>query len=129
MIQRLLTQPRQATLPGQSNQPPGQTIGGGIAGVASTADEDGIKIYNEHSNYKEWEFLYDFTKDKGPVGAQGGPPNGTPASELGTPAGQQPGQPGQPVQNSPFGQQPGGGFPSPGMGSPGMGSPMQPPRR
>jgi hypothetical protein len=120
-------------MPGQGGSAPGQTIGGGIAGVASTADEDGIKIYNDHSNYKEWEFLYDYTKDKGPVGAQAGPP-GTPASDLGTPAGQQAGQTGQPgqpgqsglpgSQTSPFGQSPGGGFPSPGMGSP-MPTPRQ----
>jgi hypothetical protein len=40
-----------------------QTIGGGIAGVASKRDQDGIKVYRDRKSYKEWEFLYDITKD------------------------------------------------------------------
>jgi hypothetical protein len=127
MIQDLLTRPRQATMPGQANQQPGgQMIGGGIAGVASTADEDGIKLYNDHQNYKEWEFLYDYTKDKGPVGAQTGA-NGTPAADLGT----KPGQTGPNPSNGPGGPQT-SPFNSPqqgGFASPGMGTPMQTPRQ
>jgi hypothetical protein len=117
MIQKLLTQPRPGGAAGQAAQPQmGQTIGGGIAGVASTADEDGIKVYNDHTNYKEWEFIYDYTKDKGPVGAQTGA-NGTPAADLGTAPGAQPGQtpgtaPNQPG-TSPFGTQQPGGFGQP----------------
>ena len=54
----------------------GQTIGGGIAGVASTAESEGIKIYNERSKYNEWEFVYDFRKEQarqmaGQMGATG----------------------------------------------------------
>lgn len=41
----------------------GQTIGAGIAGVATKAEGEGIKLYNERSAYKEWEFIYDLSKD------------------------------------------------------------------
>jgi hypothetical protein len=36
--------------------------GGGIAGVASKLDSEGIRVYNEKTNYKEWEFLFDLKK-------------------------------------------------------------------
>ncbi|HZL57938.1 MAG TPA: hypothetical protein VFC21_12685, partial [Bryobacteraceae bacterium] len=42
----------------------GQTIGGGIAGVASKLEQEGIKSYNERTSYDEWEFVYDISKDK-----------------------------------------------------------------
>jgi len=42
-----------------------------IAGVASNADGKGIHIINDHSKYKEWEFVYDIKKDKTVVGAAG----------------------------------------------------------
>jgi hypothetical protein len=41
----------------------GTTIGGGIAGVASKLEQEGIKIYNDRTAYNEWEFVYDSTKD------------------------------------------------------------------
>lgn len=41
----------------------GQTIGGGIAGVASKFEQDGIKRYNSRESYDEWEFIYDLSKD------------------------------------------------------------------
>jgi hypothetical protein len=41
----------------------GQTIGGGIAGVASKLEQEGIKTYKDRTNYKEWEFIYDIAKD------------------------------------------------------------------
>jgi hypothetical protein len=48
------------------------SIGGGIAGVASKSEDSGIKIYNERSKYKEWEFLYDPRKDgTSPMSAMG----------------------------------------------------------
>src|SRR5438034_3766535 len=59
MIRNLLTRPRPfpgTTTPGAGG---GQQIGGGIAGVASTAERDSIKIYNERDKYNEWEFIYD----------------------------------------------------------------------
>jgi hypothetical protein len=60
----------------------------GIAGVASTFEGVGIKIYHERSKYKEWEFVFD-PSTTAPAGLPG--------------AGQNPGQQGQP------GQQPGTG--------------------
>jgi hypothetical protein len=111
LIQELLTRPRPSGPAGGSAQP-NNMIGGGIAGVASNLDAEGIKVYNEHSNYKEWEFIYDYTKDRGPAQQQGAN-FGTPASQLGTAPGQQPPQPGattpttQPTTPSnPFGQPP-----------------------
>jgi hypothetical protein len=74
----------------------GQTIGGGIAGVASKVEQEGIKRYRDRSLYNEWEFVYDITKD---------------TSRPGGAAQQQPGAPGAPgasapgaAPNSPFGQ-------------------------
>jgi len=32
--------------------------------VASTATGSGIKVINDRQKFKEWEFVYDFTKDK-----------------------------------------------------------------
>lgn len=87
-IQRVLTrQPAQAGLGAG-----GAVIGGGIAGVASKADMEGIRIYNNATNYKEWEFLFDFRKAMQAAG-------------LGGALGQsQPGAPGQPPgqQTGPF---------------------------
>ena len=38
--------------------------GGGIAGVASTASGSGIMVINDRRKFREWEFVYDVTKDK-----------------------------------------------------------------
>jgi hypothetical protein len=63
------------TAPGQ------QVIGAGLAGVASKREQEGIKTYNEHTKYNEWEFVYDISKDPtknpnagmaGAAGASGG---------------------------------------------------------
>ncbi|MDP9052737.1 MAG: hypothetical protein M3N93_00295, partial [Acidobacteriota bacterium] len=45
------------------NPTQGQTIGGGIAGVASKREQDAIKSYKDRTVYNEWEFVYDLTKD------------------------------------------------------------------
>jgi len=63
----------------------GTTVGGGIAGVASKFEQEGIKLYNQKSSYDEWEFIYDMSKDKSRGGA----------------AGQQIPQPGQQQQSAP----------------------------
>jgi len=100
MIDQILRTPR-ATQPNAA-QPQGVTqIGGGIAGIASTVERTGIKIYKEMEKYNEWEFLYDLTQDKTGLGAQ-------------IPQ-QQPGQqqPGQQTGQPPLGQQPTGQQPSP----------------
>jgi hypothetical protein len=66
MIQNLLTTPRPEMAANGMQVPgaPGLTIGGGIAGVASKAEIESIKVYNEREKYNEWEFVYDIKKDK-----------------------------------------------------------------
>jgi hypothetical protein len=71
----------------------GQVIGGGIAGVASKVEQDGIKTYNGRTSYDEWEFVYDMSKDPMRGGNQG----------LGQQPAQQPGQPAGQTPASPFG--------------------------
>jgi hypothetical protein len=53
-----------------------QIIGGGIAGVASKREQEGIKVYREKSKYNEWEFVYDTTKDSSRATPGGAVPNG-----------------------------------------------------
>ena len=97
MIRNILTTPRPGGMP-QGN-PGAQSFGGGIAGVASTAEGEGVKVYNERSLYQEWEFIFDPAKQKRI-------PNPNAAGLGGTPMGSEggitnPGQPGVPG----FGQQ------------------------
>ena len=50
----------------------GQTIiGGGIGGVASKKEQEGIKTYRDRTTYNEWEFVYDLTKDTSMAGRAG----------------------------------------------------------
>ncbi|HVW84603.1 MAG TPA: collagen-like protein [Bryobacteraceae bacterium] len=65
----------------------GQTVGGGIGGVASKREQEGIKVYNDRTAYNEWEFVYDMTKDVSRGGVAGVP--------------QQAGQQQQPQQSQP----------------------------
>ena len=103
LINQILTTPRPVGTTGASQPMAGMQIGPGIAGVASTLERTGIKIYNEKQKYNEWEFLYDLTKDtKGMAGTTG--IAGAPQSGQGTQA-QQQGQPAQGAQ-VPFGQSP-----------------------
>jgi hypothetical protein len=112
MIGDLLTRARPNGMPG-ANPGSGQVIGGGIAGVASKAEGDSIMVYNEHSNYSEWEFIYDPMKDKplfnpvsGTVAIQPGQA-GSLAGQSGTQSGQTGTQSGQTgMQPSQFGTQP-----------------------
>jgi len=46
--------------------------GTGIAGVASNAQGKGIHVVNDHTKYKEWEFVYDLKNDKSVLGAAAG---------------------------------------------------------
>lgn len=68
LIQQLLTTPRQ---PPSSIGNTNAVTGGmtGIAGVGGTADGQGIHVINDHSKYKEWEFIYDIKNDKTALGA------------------------------------------------------------
>jgi type II secretory pathway pseudopilin PulG len=56
-IRRQLTGGSSSSFPGNFN------VGAGIAGVASKSGGEGIKVYNDHTKYKEWEFIYDPRKD------------------------------------------------------------------
>jgi type II secretory pathway pseudopilin PulG len=116
MIWKSLTTPR--TPPNVAGaQQPGTQVGGGIAGVASMMEKSGIKLYNEHDKYNEWEFIYDFSQDKSGQKNQAGI-NG--ATSPGQPAGSPAGSPASP---SGFGSNSGSsGFGSSGFGSPGFGS-------
>ncbi len=90
MIQQLLTSPRPGGMPGVPGQ--GGTVGSGIAGVASNADALAIMSYNDHTNYKEWEFIFDPNKMKVVPNPLGGGA-GTPASAMGSIGGSQIGSP------------------------------------
>jgi len=106
MIGQILTTPRPGGMP--VNNGPGGVVGGGIAGVASNAESESIMVYNDRSNYSEWEFVWDPAKWRPPpnplTGAIGTPASqlgsmpgqsstGTPASQLGSMPGQPPGTP------------------------------------
>lgn len=92
-----------------------------MIGVASTSEQEGLKVFNQKTHYKEWYFVYDPTQDRGALIT--GPydtkqfANANPIPGA-APIGQQPGAFGQ--QPGAFGQQPGS-----------LGQPMnpQPPRR
>ena len=114
LIRNLLTRPR--AFPGAQQgmgAAGGQQITpGAIAGVASKVEKPSIKIYNERDKYNEWEFIYDFAKDRTGAGrVAGAMGNGDPRLA------QQ--QAGQPIMNGPFtGQQPGGLGGQAGTGGP-----------
>lgn len=116
LIRGLLTQPR--ALPGAQGMGAGgmQIATGSIAGVASKVERRGIKVYKDRNKYNEWEFIYDFSKDRTGAGQLAGM-MGQPQ-----PGQQQPGQ--QPTNTQGFG----GLFgPGSGVGSSGFGSqPQQP---
>jgi len=74
IIRDILTKPRPGGLAGiqqQSGAAGGQIIGGGIAGVASTLEAEGILVYNDRTKYNEWEFVYDIRKDPLKMGQMG----------------------------------------------------------
>ena len=67
MIQRMLTTPKPQGM--RNLQQAGtQAMGVGIVGVASKVDAEGIKIYKDRTNYKEWEFVFDPAKQRGAPG-------------------------------------------------------------
>jgi len=140
-IRELLTTPRQASVgglvAGATQQP---AFVGGIAGVASKYEGEGIKLINERSRIDEWEFVFDPAKDRrrqpanagaATAGAAGVPGTGTPGQGNRT----GPGAAGQPTPGfgGPSISIPGGFQPGPG-GFPGSGSipgyrPVTPPGR
>ena len=63
MIGNLLTTPRPGGMP--SNMP-GATIGGGVAGVASKYEAEGIMVINQRTKINEWEYIFDANKWRAP---------------------------------------------------------------
>ncbi len=130
MINSILTSPRPGGLAGIQSQAGVSGGGVGIAGVASTLDADSIMEYADHTNYSEWEFIYDGRwqppadprqGNGGTAVSQMGNMSGSspPGSAIGTPIGAQGAQPGQ----SPMGGQPPvGGQGAPGSSPTGMGA-------
>ena len=110
LINQILTTPRSGGVAGTNQPMAGAQIGPGIAGVASTLERKGIKIYNEKVKYNEWEFIYDLTKDTkgtaGTTGIPGAPQQGTQAQQQGQQA---------PAAQSPFGGQSAFGTQQPGF--------------
>jgi hypothetical protein len=94
MIRNILTTPRPGGMP--PGNPGGQTFGGGIAGVASTAEGEGVKVFNDRSLYQEWEFVFDPSKQKQIPNPNATGLGGTPASSMGSlqPGAQTGGRPG-----------------------------------
>lgn len=130
LLRNLLTTPRPLSSSGSGSTGPSSIATGSIAGVASKVEKHSIKVYNEREKYNEWEFIYDYAKDRG-IGQQSGQLGN---SNTGLPQ-QQTGQPGTGMSGfgsqSPFGSQPGSGFGSqPGSGNQGAGPlpPSSPPQ-
>jgi hypothetical protein len=112
LIRNILTTPRPGGMPTQAMG--GQTIGAGIAGVASNSDGEGVKVYNDHSLYAEWEFIFDPAKVKQIPNPNAQGLAGTPASQMGNTQGM--GGIGTPVAPAP-------GFNTPGFNNSGFGVP------
>lgn len=130
MIQNLLTRPRQPQTPGSPGVSGGvgpmggtqatanaqqNTFVGGIAGVASKYEGEGIKLINDRSRIDEWEFLFDYRQQTQMGTGQNNLPNGQ------KPGGN-PGRPGPGNTGNPFPSNPGSGFGSGGPPNLGPGS-------
>jgi len=117
LIQRALTTPNPRAFEQfqrQAGAGPagGPQIGGGIAGVASKLEAEGIKRYEDRSKYNEWEFVYDLKKD--PMAMRGMMGAGSDQPGFGQQPGPQTGPFGPGRQRTPFPQT----FPQPGPGGP-----------
>lgn len=138
LMQNLLTTPRQGLSQTGSPMATGNSqMTGGILGVASKYEGEGIKVINDRTRIEEWEFLFDLKTAvaagqaaPGTQGQGGGIPGGQGAGGFGGVGG---------GGNRPGGQSGGSGFGSGGAGrppgggifnpAPGMGSQQPPPRR
>ena len=91
VIRGILSSPRPGGLAGMRNNRRAQTsqgaFQGGIAGVATKAQEMGVKRYGGRESYHEWEFVYDYRKDNQFGGVGAGPGAGGAARQT-MPAGQ-----------------------------------------
>jgi len=111
LLRNLLTNPRPQLSPTGAGG--GSSItAGSIAGVASKVEKHSIKVYNEREKYNEWEFIYDFAKDRTGAGQFPGQmgSSGLPQQQTGQQPTNMPGFGGQ----SSFGPQPGTGNPQAG---------------
>jgi hypothetical protein len=70
MINGLLTTPRPGGMP---TTMPGMTMGGGIAGVASKYQAEGIMVINNRTAINEWEYIFDASKYRAPPNPVSGP--------------------------------------------------------
>jgi hypothetical protein len=69
LIGNLLTTPRPGGMPSGM---PGATMGGGIAGVASKYESEGIMVINQRTKINEWEYIFDASKWRAPPNPVGG---------------------------------------------------------
>ena len=108
---------------------PATVIGGNIIGVGSKINHSSIVVYDKAKNYKQFEFIWDPSKDAIVIGGAAGPQIGTPAGQptQSTPFATSPGSPTTPNPNnpsSPFG--PSGAQPGPPETTP---TPTPPPQQ
>jgi type II secretory pathway pseudopilin PulG len=87
LISNLLTRPRPGGLSGivAAQQGAGQqqsAFAGGIAGVASEAEDRGVKVYQGFENYNQWEFVYDYRQDASFGGVNVGPQAAAPGGQA-----------------------------------------------
>jgi len=98
LLRNLLTSPRPQSS-AQAGLAGGSSIAvGSIAGVASKVEKHSIKVYNQRQKYNEWEFIYDFAKDRTMVGQMAGQMSGQMSGQMGTGLSQQ--QTGQQLTNT-----------------------------
>ena len=90
---------------GGQNIPSGDTptiVGGNIIGVGSKINQPSIIVYEQATNYRLFEFVWNPAKDLGvlgPGGTPAGPPMGGPGQGIGAPGA--PGTPTPPLQGNP----------------------------
>jgi hypothetical protein len=85
-------------------------VGGNIIGVGSKAEKDSVQVYEKATNYHQFEFIWDPSKDALVIGGSGQQvgtpvaPGQNPAGQFGSPSPPQPGtrtQPGNPTSSQP----------------------------
>ncbi len=59
----------------QQPAPTGPVIGGNIIGVGSKVNKPSLRVYEGGTTYREWEFIWDLTKEAAAVGQTGAPGN------------------------------------------------------
>jgi hypothetical protein len=69
MLNNLLTSPRPGGMPTAMS---GTTVGGGLAGVASKYESEGIMVINQRTKINEWEYIFDQSKYRAPPNPVGG---------------------------------------------------------